>query len=281
MKNPFRVITCSLLLASALARTAAANLVQDGDFTGVSKVAGYAGPALTTLYGQFGSYSGSSLTVANWSTSGYNFVYAPGTADAGTATGANAGKPNEAPGAYNNAAGYGTTFMWGTNNGGTTAITPVPTGGNFIAGDGAFGTAAVTQSLSSLTVGNTYRLSFYWAGAQQQGFDGATTENWQVTFGGQTFTTPTVSNSAHGFTGWFQQTFDFTATSTSQTLSFLAQGTPTGQPPFALLGGVNLDLVPEFSHWSVFAGFGVACTAVEAFRRRRRLALVRVRASRG
>ena len=267
MKKPYLILATVLLCALVLTQSATANLVQNGNFTGVT----YSGTKpLTTLFGQFGSYTGSTLAVTNWNTSGYNYVYAPGTADSGTAAnGANAGKPNEAPGAYNTAAGYGSTYLWGVNNGGAATITPVPTGGNFVAADGAFGTGAITQSISGLTAGKTYRLSFYWAGAQQQGFDGATTENWQVTFGSQTFTTATVTNQAHGFTGWMLQTFDFTATSATQTLSFLAQGTPNGQPPFSLLGGVNLDLVPEFSHWSIFAGFGALCAAIEKFRRRR------------
>lgn len=256
---------CTLILT----RSASANLVQNGNFTGVT----YSGTKpVTTLFGQFGSYSGSQLTVSNWATSGYNFVYAPGTADSGTkANGANTGQPNQAPGAYTAANGYGNTYLWGVNNGGVATITAVPTGGNFIAADGDFGVGAISQTISGLTVGTKYHLSFYWAGAQQQGFDGATTESWKVTFGSQTFTTATVSTPNHGFTGWMLQTFDFTATSATQTLSFLAQGAPTGQPPFALLGGVNLDVfVPEFSHWAVFAGFGVACTFGEALRRQRR-----------
>jgi hypothetical protein len=49
-----------------------------------------------------------------------------------------------------------------------------------------------------------------------------------------------VDNVNHGFSGWQLQTFDFTANSTSELLSFLAVGTPTGVPPFALLDGVSL-----------------------------------------
>ena len=58
----------------------------------------------------------------------------------------------------------------------------------------------------------------------------------------------------------------FTAQSTSQVLSFIAQGGPQGQPPFALLGGVSLQIttpVPwEMDALSVvgstmcFLGFG-------------------------
>ena len=50
---------------------------------------------------------------------------------------------------------------------------------------------------------------------------------------------------SHGFSGWMQQTFDYTATSSSEVLSFLTNGTPTGVPSFALLDGVSLNAVPE------------------------------------
>ena len=291
LKSPLLAVASSLLFAVALAPDAAANLIQDGTFTGVSLKAGYTGPALTTLFGQFGDNSstttGSVLTVANWNTNGYNFVYAPGTADSGTgANGANTGQPNQAPGQYNVGsgvhAGYGSTYMSGINNDGTKAITAVPGGGNFIAADGAFQVGAVTQTVTGLQIGKTYALSFYYAAAQQEGtgFNQATTENWKVTFTNQTLnvgvqplnqTTTTINLPAKSFSGWFQQIYNFVATDTSGTLSFLAAGTPTGQPPFSLLGNVSLDIVPEFSNWMVFAGFGAVVTAFEVFRRRRQL----------
>jgi hypothetical protein len=240
---------------------------------------------LTTLFGQFGSDSGatppatgSTLTVANWDTSGYNFVYAPGTADSGTsAAGANAGKPNQAPGQFTVTTGankgYGNTYMWGSNNGGASTLPATdPAGGNFVAADGAYEQGAITQTVTGLTVGKTYQLTFYNAAAQQQGFDGATTEKWTVTLGSQAFTTPTINLAAHSFSGWSQVTFYYTATATSETLSFLAAGTPNGEPPFSLLGGVDLEPVPDFSNWMVFAGFGAVCMAFEVGRRRRRSA---------
>jgi hypothetical protein len=54
----------------------------------------------------------------------------------------------------------------------------------------------------------------------------------------------------------------FTASSTSQILSFLAVGTPTGLPPVSLLDGVSLvdstvPAVPEPSSWAMLlAGVG-------------------------
>jgi hypothetical protein len=61
-----------------------------------------------------------------------------------------------------------------------------------------------------------------------------------VSFGGQTQHTPVVNNLSHGFTGWMEQNFTFTANGSSDVLSFRAVGTPNGEPPFALLDGVSL-----------------------------------------
>ncbi len=264
------------MLAFALARDASANLVQNGDFTDVS----YSGSKpMTTLYGQFGTGTGSTLTVAHWSTTGYNFVYAPDTADAGDkATGADPGQPKEAPGEANGSNGYGNTYLWGPNNGGNTStkrgkqVLPStdPAGGNFIAADGAYETQAITQSITGLKVGQVYALTFYWAGAQQESYLGDTTESWTVKLGSQSQTTSTVTTPSQGFSGWMQETFYYTATSTTETLSFLAAGSPTGEPPFSLLGGVDLEVVPESSNWMVFAGFGMVCLLLEAMRRHRR-----------
>jgi len=69
------------------------------------------------------------------------------------------------------------------------------------------------------------------------------------------------------------ETMYYYATSTQETLSFLAYGTPNGQPPFSFLTNVDLESVPDYSSWIVFAGFGVACILLEAARRRRHAAL--------
>jgi len=77
---------------------ASANLIQNADFTQYT----YTGSLpLTTVYGMFGTETGSTLSLTGWTTGGYNFVYAPGTMDAGTKTAVNSGAPNEAPGEYN------------------------------------------------------------------------------------------------------------------------------------------------------------------------------------
>jgi len=73
------------------------------------------------------------------------------------------------------------------------------------------------------------------------------------------------------FTGWKNGHFQFQATSTSQTLSFLSVGTPFGLPPIAVLDGVSLTAVPEPTTWAMMLlGFG----GIGAMIRRRRQTLV-------
>ena len=288
MKASFRKTAFCSVLAFALAQNAPANLVQNGDFSSVTLEAGYSGPALTAPYfgematGATGQTPTPVLTVTDWGSTGYNYVYTANatfgtTADAGTNGGALSGAPNQAPGQFNTGAGYGNTYMWGKNNGGTTTITLPPGGGNFLAADGAYETGAITQSISGLTVGQTYVLKFEWAAAQQQSLTGATTEKFIVSMGtgnvAGNFSTTTYNLPSEGFSGWMSATMYFYANSTTETLSFLASGTPNGEPPFTLLADVDLEVVPDFSNWMVFAGFGAACIIFEVLRRRRRSAL--------
>ena len=157
--------------------------------------------------------------------SSYNFIFGSGTADT-------TGSPGQ----------YGNIKLWGPGTGSANGLpASSPNGGNFVAADGAFNTGPIQQTISGLTVGDTYAVSFFWAGAQQSGFTGPTTEQWNVSLGSQSQSTAVVSNASHGFTGWMQQTLDFTATNSSEVLSFLAAGTPNGVPPFALLDGVSMN----------------------------------------
>ncbi len=67
-----------------------------------------------------------------------------------------------------------------------------------------------------------------------------------MTFGSQNGTTGTPALPSQSFAGWTNFTQIFTATSSSQVLSFLATGGPLGLPPFALLDGVSLtEVTPE------------------------------------
>ena len=63
-----------------------------------------------------------------------------------------------------------------------------PPGGNFIQADGNPDfESSFNQVINGLTAGTTYTLSFWQAAGQQQGFTGATTEQWKVFFGTGSF----------------------------------------------------------------------------------------------
>jgi hypothetical protein len=202
------------LLTFAIPAQAIPNFVLNGNFDLVVNGAGGMGEFDNATYS----------TVTDWTSSGYNFIFAPGTADT---TGGNGT--------------FGNIKLWGPGTGSANGLTATsPSGGNYVAADGAFEVGAISQTIVGLTPGQNYILSFYWAAAQQSGYTGNTTEQWQVSLGGQTQTTAVLPNVSHGFSGWFQQTFTYTATNASEVLSFLAIGTPNGVPPFALLDGVSL-----------------------------------------
>ncbi|MFO0949985.1 MAG: hypothetical protein U0835_02305 [Isosphaeraceae bacterium] len=108
------------------------------------------------------------------------FVFAPGSTTQLTTTGVNGD------------AFMGNVKFW--------SAIGFPGGGNIVAADGDPDWAGgITQTVTSLTVGDTYILRFNWAGVQQQGFYGATTEKWQVSFGSDTQSTATVATPSQGF----------------------------------------------------------------------------------
>lgn len=123
-----------------------------------------------------------------------------------------------------------------------------PDGGNFVAIDGDPKFAVpLTQSVTRLTPGERYSISFYQAAAQQKGFDGATTERWSVSLGSSPAQLTTLMwNANHGAVGWMPQTLTFTAANANELLEFVAVGTPNGLPPFVLLDGVSIAVaIPE------------------------------------
>ena len=134
-----------------------------------------------------------------------------------------------------------------------------PVGGNFILADGDPNFAgAFSQTIGGLTIGKKYNLSFYQAAGQQAGFRGPTTERWSVNFGSENFLSTLFTLPEGGVGPWQAQSHIFTATATSQVLSFLASGTPGGAPPISFLDGVVLEaVVPEPATWALMiAGFG-------------------------
>lgn len=211
------VAACSAMALLTLAISAQADVVVNGGFESTT-----AGP------GQFDYLT----SATGWTSVGnsYNFIFAAGTGDT---TGSNGQ--------------FGNISLWGPGNGSANGLPAAsPDGGNYVAADGAFQVGAISQTINGLTAGDDYLLGFWWAGSQQYTFTGPTTEQWQVSLGAQTQSTAIVNNASHGFTGWMYQTFNFTADSSSDVLSFLAVGTPDGSvPPFVLLDGVTMDSTPE------------------------------------
>ena len=124
----------------------------------------------------------------------------------------------------------------------------------------------LSQTISGLTVGKSYDVSFNWGSTQLTNRSGATTEKVQVSLSDgvniQSHTTPTDHILSQGFSGWHDQTFAFTATSPTEVLSFLAKGTPNGLPPFVALDGVSMSAAPEPAAWALMivglGGLGAA-----------------------
>ena len=170
----------------------------------------------------------------------------------------------------------GNIGLYALGSNGTTPNTPVPnspTGGNFVAfdGDPAFN-ASISQTITGLTPGRTYMLSFWQGAAQQSGTNGATTEQWQVTFATQTRTSTLMNNVDHGWVAWNQQSMNFTVSNSStgtEVLTFLALGGPGGLPPVVLLDGVTMTALPEPGAMSL-AGAGLCALSLVARLRRRK-----------
>jgi len=247
----FRVVpkaggVVALLLGSALASAWATPLVLNGNFDTTT---------ITTNCntGQTANCAGQMTTsnVADWATSGYNFIYnSADVRNSGNSTG-QYGDPiswqTGQTGTNGQVALYNATAP-GSYTGAYKTIFSNPAGnanGNIVGADGAFEVGAITQTVTGLQVGGDYAITFWYAGAQQDTYTGITTETWTVSLGSEAFTAPVLTNASGGFTGWYQETMTFEASSTSEVLSFLAVGTPTGEPPFSLLTGVGATEIDE------------------------------------
>ncbi len=252
-----REILAALAVTTAACAAHATNLVRNGGFEITTN-----GPGEIVT----GGVTGARITSAtDWyaatvpSNHGYPFLFVA--SDQTETTGF--------PDAKDAATEYLWGPKWGANNGFTGAS---PDGGNFLIADGAYNPATIYQNLSGLKVGDTYTLTFDWAAGQWHPNSGDTTERFQVGINGQTFTTSKVHLTSHGFSGWRPAsfTFKYNGKTGSDILSFLAVGTPNGDPPMLLLDGVSIN-VPEPSTWALMI-LGVGGLGLASRRRRRELA---------
>jgi hypothetical protein len=148
--------------------------------------------------------------------------------------------------------------------------------GNYLAMDGGSGNdMGIYQTITGLTSGANYTVTFYMAAGQQSTATSATTESYNVYFGtASTATetsTATINNPQDSFTPWSLVTMHFTANSATQILEFVAQGGPASDPPMDFLADVtvNLTATPEPS---AIALMGAGTLGLLAFRRRRKKA---------
>jgi hypothetical protein len=139
-----------------------------------------------------------------------------------------------------------------------------------VGGDGDTGfNAPFYQTINGLVPGNSYTLTFYQAGAQQNGSSGATTAQWQVTLGSQTQLSTLMNAPSQGFAPWSLQTMTFQAPSASEVLTFLAMGGPYGRPPVSLIDDIVLTQSTPEPAPAVLAGLAFCLLFAKALYKRR------------
>ncbi|HEX7325974.1 MAG TPA: hypothetical protein VF292_11585 [Rhodanobacteraceae bacterium] len=168
----------------------------------------------------------------------------------------------------------------------TSVTAPPTTSGStaFMAMQANLANSGIQQNISGLTVGQSYTLSFYWAATMDNIDTGVETSQLTASVAGQSFKTITQTVSSNNgflglhstptFNGWLSESFTFVADTSSSVLKFIANGTPSGLPPYALLTGVSIDAlpVPEPPVLAMFGGglLGLGLLTLAARRRRQR-----------
>ncbi len=136
----------------------------------------------------------------------------------------------------------GSGFFTGIADG----IPSSPDGGVFVGGyiTASDFSTSFTTNITGLEIGETYVLRFYQANA---GIDGNTPVDpnqrarWRVTFGGQTFSSTAMDFMGEGNQTWMEEEMTFTATGTSQNLTFRVDNDATGfNYEYMALDGVRL-----------------------------------------
>jgi len=163
-----------------------------------------------------------------------------------------------------------------------------PPGGNFVQADGnPLFESQFKQTITGLTAGTQYTLTFWQAAGQQQGFTGPTTEQWLVFLGNDpvnvncvsspctvssgtdsTAASTLMSTPSTGTTDWNLASVTLTADGPSDVLSFLAWGDggdTENLPPMVFLAGVNTP-APEPATLSLL---GVGLVGLGGIMRRR------------
>ena len=253
-KNFFSIIAMVLALFST-ARSQA-GLISNGDFSQFTSSAPGGGPTQinNTSTGGYASLKdwtvGTTLGSPNTVLNSYAFI-----------------TQTTGPNAYTfyYPAQSGTIGLW-SNPGAT------PSGQQYaVTLDGYQKAATLSQTLTGLTAGASYQVTFDWAAVQYTTATGNYTEQFKVSFGGSSQTTALQTISNKGHSNWISESFTFTADATSDTLTFLSLGTPSGVPPVGILSNVNVVAtapVPEPSTM-LMLGLGGVCIAGIRLRRNR------------
>jgi hypothetical protein len=258
---------------ASVAQAAGPNLVQNGSFNTLNPTGANSAPSVSGIEVD-GAFNDAGA-VTGWTSGGgstYNLYFYGNGKEAGGVTGIDAAN------------------RWGENGQrpNVNFTGDSPDGGAYMVLDGDPGfSGALSQTITGLTSGKIYKLTFDWAGGELYDRTGFFTSDLQVSFGGapvqftSTFTNLAGNNPVGcnncgppgDFSGWSQVTMYFKADGPSDVLSFLSIGTPAANlPPVAFLDGVSVVGVPEPAVWGLMVlGFGGAGALIR--RRRRRIAL--------
>jgi len=288
-------------LALAGAASAQTNLITNGTFANPTYNGSYVNGA--------GCEPGTNCAISGWTSHGYNFEYlnpaASGDSSDSSADWGAYASSSAYVGLYDATTGASTVTATGTINPGhgTNATNwngNGPSNGaggyyNYVGMDGDYNSGAMATTVTGLTAGTVYAVTFYYAFAQQNTFTGGTYQNmavsWGTSYGNYTKTQYAITSSTPGatlmsssngsnssfyglygyslcsecFGGWNQITMYFEATGSSETLAFLALGN-VQEPPFALLADVSMYAAPEPSSLMLM---GLGSLGLAGYRRRR------------